>query len=180
MRYIALLRGINVGGHQVKMDALRRLFADLGLANVGSYIQSGNVFFDSDEADRAALRARIEGQLRATLGYEVATCLRTVEEFAAVMALDPFAGIALRPDMRFSVTFLAEPVATDLPLPYTTPKGDFALVGATAQELFVVWYLVAGRPGNGYGQLEKRYRVPSTTRFWHTAAKILAAARQPE
>ena len=73
MRYIALLRGINVGEHQVKMAALRRLFADLGLANVGFYIQSGNVFFDSDEADRAALRARIEGQLRASLGYEVAT-----------------------------------------------------------------------------------------------------------
>lgn len=179
MRYIALLRGINVGGHQVKMDALRRLFADLGLANVGSYIQSGNVFFDSDEADRAALRARIERRLRATLGYEVATCLRTVEEFAAVMALDPFAGIDLRPDMRFSVSFLAESVAVETMLPYKTPKGDFELVGMTPNELFVVWYLVAGRPGNGYGHLEKKYRVPATTRFWHTAAKILAAARQP-
>ena len=129
MRYIALLRGINVGGHQVTMAALRRLFADLGLANVGSYIQSGNVFFDSDEADRAALRARIEGQLRARLGYEVATCLRTVEEFAAVMALEPFAGIELRPDMRFSVSFLAESVAVETMLPYKTPKGDFELWG---------------------------------------------------
>lgn len=180
VRYIALLRGINVGGHQVKMDALRRLFGDLGLANVGSYIQSGNVFFDSDEADRAALRARIEGHLRATLGYEVATCLRTVEEFAAITALDPFAGIDLRPDMRFSVSFLAEAVAVETMLPYKTPKGDFELVGMTPNELFVVWYLVAGRVGNGYGHLEKKYRVPATTRFWHTAAKILAAARQPE
>ena len=73
MRYIALLRGINVGGHQVKMDALRGHFADLGLANVGSYIQSGNVFFDSDEADRYALQARIEDRLRAALGYAVPT-----------------------------------------------------------------------------------------------------------
>ena len=51
MRYIALLRGINVGGHRVAMVDLRRHFAGLGLTNVGSYIQSGNVFFDSDEAD---------------------------------------------------------------------------------------------------------------------------------
>lgn len=179
MRYIALLRGINVGGHQVKMDALRRLFADLGLANVGSYIQSGNVFFDSDEADRAALRARIEQHLRATLGYEVATCLRTVGEFAAVMALDPFAGIELRPDRRFSVSFLADPVAVETTLPHKTPKGDFELVAMTPNELFVVWHLVAGRPGNGYGHLERKYGVPATTRFWHTAAKILAAAQRP-
>jgi uncharacterized protein (DUF1697 family) len=180
MRYIALLRGINVGGHQVKMADLRRLFADLGFADVGSYIQTGNVFFDSDEADRAALRSRIEGHLRTALGYEVATCLRTVEEFAAVLALDPFAGIELRPDMRFSVSFLAEPVVVEPTLPYTTPKGDFALVRMTPQELFVVWYLVGGRPGSGFGPLEKRYKVPATTRFWHTAAKILAAAKPSE
>lgn len=178
MRYIALLRGINVGGHQVKMEALRRLFVDLGLTNVGSYIQTGNVFFDSDETDRAALRARIEAQLRASLGYEVATCLRTVEEFAAVLALDPFAGIELRSDLRFSVSFLVEPVVVATELPYTTPKGDFALVGMTPNELFVVWHLVDGRPGNGYGHMEKRFAVPATARFWHTAAKILMAARQ--
>ncbi len=176
MRYIALLRGINVGGHQVTMAALRRHFADLGLANVGSYIQSGNVFFDSDEADREVLRARIEGQLRGALGYEVATCLRTVEEFATVLARDPFAGIAVTPEMRLSVSFLARPVPPLPDLPYTTPKGDFELVAMTPTELFVVWYLVDGRPGNGYGHLERKLATPATTRFWHTAAKILAAA----
>ena len=179
MRYIALLRGINVGGHQVKMEALRRHFADLGLTNVGSYIQTGNVFFDSDEPDRAALRARIEGHLLSVLGYAVPTCLRTVEEFAAVMALDPFAGIELRPDMRFAVNYLTEPVALQPDLPYYTPQRDFALVGMTPTELFVVWYLVAGRPGQGYAHLEKRFNVLATTRFWHTSAKILAAARPP-
>lgn len=178
MRYIALLRGINVGGHQIKMDVLRGLFADLGFTAVGSYIQTGNVFFDSDETDRAVLRAQIEAHLQASLGYAVATCLRTVEEFAAVLALDPFAGIELRSDMRFSVSFLAEPVAVAADLPYTTPKGDFALVGMTPSELFVVWYLVDGRPGNGYGHMEKRFAVPATVRFWHTATKILTAARQ--
>ncbi len=178
MRYIALLRGINVGGHQVKMDALRRHFAALDLANVGSYIQTGNVFFDSDETDKAALRSRIEAHLRTTLGYEVATCLRTVDEFAALMVREPFAGIDLQPDMRFSVSFLAEAVAVETTLPYKTPKGDFELVGMTPNELFVVWHLADGRPGNGYGHLEKRYGVPATTRFWHTAAKILAAAQK--
>ena len=176
MRYIALLRGINVGGHQVKMEALRGHFADLGLAHVGSYIQSGNVFFDSDEADRDALQARIEERLRAALGYAVPTCLRTVEEFAAILARDPFAGIAVRPDMRLSVSFLARPVTPLTDLPQKTPRGDFELVAMTPTELFVVWYLVNGRPGNGYDHMEKKLGAPATTRFWHTAAKILAAA----
>ncbi len=178
MRYIALLRGINVGGHQVKMDTLRGLFADLGLANVGSYIQSGNVFFDSPEADRELLRAQIEGQLRERLGYGVATCLRTVEEFTQVLALDPFRGIEVRPDMRLSVSFLTEAVPIETELPYRTPKGGFELVGMTPTELFVVWYLVDGRPGNEYSHLEKKFRVPATVRFWHTSAKILAAAEK--
>lgn len=178
MRYIALLRGINVGGHTVKMDQLRRHFADLGLAGVRSYIQTGNLFFDSDETDRAALRRRIEDHLHGALGFAVPTCLRTVPELAALMARDPFAGIAVTPEMRLSVTFLAEPVALDLPVPSKTPKGDFELIGKTDGELFVVWHLVNGRPGNGFTLLEKAATVPTTTRFWHTTAKILAAAEQ--
>lgn len=176
MRYIAFLRGINVGGHQVKMAALREEFASLGYTNVASYIQSGNLFFDSAVQDRAVLRQQIETQLQATLGYAVPTCLRTTDELTTLLARDPFAGIELTPDRRFSVTFLSEPVATDPDLPYTTPKGDYTVVGMTPQELFVVWQLQDGRPGSGFTQLDRRYGVPNTTRFWHTTAKILAAA----
>jgi uncharacterized protein (DUF1697 family) len=151
--YIALLRGINVGGHVVKMDVLRRLFADLGLANVRSYIQTGNLFFDGDEEERSALRRRIEAHLQPALGYAVPVCLRTVEELERVVALDPFTGVAVTPDVRLSVTFLAEPVAVDLPVPSRTPKGDFELVGKTDRELFVVWHLserAAGQRLHGY------------------------------
>ncbi len=95
------------------------------------------------------------------------------------MALDPFADLKVTSEIRLSVAFLAEPVVLDLPVPYRTPKGDFNLVGKTDMELFVVWHLVNGRPGNGFALLEKAVPVPTTTRFWHTAAKILAAAKQP-
>ena len=176
--YIALLRGINVGGHTVKMEVLRRLFADLELASVRSYIQTGNVFFESDGEERPALRQRIAAHLQSALGYAVPVCLRTVEELERVVALDPFADVAVTSDVRLSVTFLAEPVAVDLPVPSRTPKGDFELVGKTDTELFVVWHLVNGRPGNGFTGIEKAVPVPTTTRFWHTTAKILEAARR--
>lgn len=176
-RYIALLRGINVGGHRVTMDRLRGLFRELDLDRVRSYIQTGNVFFESGERDTALLRTRIEAHLRASLGYEVAVCLRTVEDLERLMDLDPFKGVAVTPDVRLAVTFLAEPPAALPPVPSRTPDGAFEVIGATPTELFVVWHLKDGRPGNSYGFLEARMAVQTTTRFWHTTAKILAAAQ---
>jgi uncharacterized protein (DUF1697 family) len=174
---IALLRGINVGGHTVRMERLRGLFSELGFARVRSYIQSGNVFFDTPETDGPVLRARIEQHLKAALGYEVATCVRTVEELEGLLARDPFQGIASTPETRLAVSFLAEPTTVNLPVPYRTPDGAYELVGMTPSELFVVWHLRDGRPGNSYGLLERQVTVPATTRFWHTTAKILSAAR---
>lgn len=177
MTYIALLRGINVGGHTVKMGHLRGLFSELGFDRVRSYIQTGNLFFDSGEMDTQTLRTMIEHHLQASLGYRVATCLRTTAEVEHVLHLDPFHGISVTPEMRLAVSFLAEPSAITLPLPYRTPDGAYELVGMTPTELFVVWHLQNGRPGNSYGLLEKQITVPVTTRFWHTTAKILAAAK---
>lgn len=174
--YIALLRGINVGGHNVKMDVLRSHFAELGFTNVRSYIQTGNVFFESDESDRSSLRTKIEAHLQAALGYEVPTCLRTVEELEHVLALNPFRDVEVTPDVRLAVNFLAEPSKVDLPLPYQTPDGAYEVVSLTPTEIFVIWRLQNGRPGNSYGLIEKQLKVPVTSRFWHTTAKICAAA----
>jgi len=179
-RYIALLRGINVGGHTVKMDRLREVFGELGFDRVRSYIQTGNVFFDSAERDAQALRAKIEEHLRAALGYDVATCLRTVDALESLVSLDPFIGIAVTPAMRLAVTFLAEPVADLLPMPYLTPDGAYEAIAMTPTELFVVWHLKDGRPGNSYTHLERIVRTPTTTRFWHTTARILSAAKGAE
>ena len=76
IRYIAFLRAINVGGHVVKMDALRAHFAALRLTAVESFIASGNVIFLATSADPTALEQRIEARLAAQLGYSVATFLR--------------------------------------------------------------------------------------------------------
>jgi len=178
MTYIALLRGINVGGHNLKMDLLRGLFGELGFDHVRSYIQTGNVFFESSEHDMRVLRTTIERHLRMALGYEVATCVRTVQDVEQLLVRDPFTGIPVTPDIRLAVTFLAEPVTATLPMPYLTPDGAFELIGTTSTELFVVWHLRDGRPGASYNLFEKHFAVPATTRFWHTTAKILAAAKE--
>ena len=90
-KYIAFLRAINVGGHTVKMDHLRSLFAALGFANVETFIASGNVIFDSTSKSTKALEKKIEGYLEKTLGYPVATFIRSTAELARISEHKPFA-----------------------------------------------------------------------------------------
>ena len=89
-RYVALLRAINVGGRRVKMDHLRELFGALGFTNVETFIASGNVIFDSETEDTQTLERKIQDHLRGSLGYEVATFVRTVSELGNISRYRPF------------------------------------------------------------------------------------------
>ena len=88
-RYVALLRGLNVGGHRVQMDRLRGLFEDLGFEEVSTVLASGNVIFTARSEEMDGLRQVIESRLEDELGYEVATFLRTHDELAAISAGEP-------------------------------------------------------------------------------------------
>ena len=90
-RYVAFLRGINVGGHTVRMEALRAIFASMGLCGAETFIASGNVIFLSKPADVPALERRIEQQLQQALGYEVGTFVRSIEEVRQIARFEPFA-----------------------------------------------------------------------------------------
>ena len=94
-KYVALLRAINVGGHTVKMDHLRRLFEAIGFANVETFIASGNVIFESKSGNPKALERKIEKHLSETLGYEVATFVRATSELEIVSAYKPFSDAEL-------------------------------------------------------------------------------------
>jgi uncharacterized protein (DUF1697 family) len=112
-RIIAFLRAINVGGHNVTMAELRRLFEDLALKEVETFIASGNVIFTSSTKDIRALQQRIEKQLLRSLGYEVKTFLRTVEEVAAVAGHKPFNKAQLSSAAALNVAFLADPLSAE-------------------------------------------------------------------
>jgi uncharacterized protein (DUF1697 family) len=107
-RYIAFLRGINVGGHQVKMDDLRTSFEELDFDNVATFIASGNVIFETGRAKPATLTARIERQLRDSLGYEVPTFVRTDAELARIADHEPFADLEVAASDSSYVAFLYE------------------------------------------------------------------------
>lgn len=177
VKYIALLRGINIGGHRVKMERLRELFAGLGFADVRNYIQTGNIFFETFETDRAALIERIERHLFDNLGYEVPTFLRMVEELESAIELNPFKNIELTDDARFLVIFLQKPLPADFVLPYVSPKNDYEILRATDGEAFCVMKIINERVGNPAAIIEKTCKMKTTSRFFHTTIKILEAAR---
>lgn len=112
-RYVAFLRGINVGGHRVQMSRLRDEFAALGFTAAETFIASGNVIFDSPSRSTAALESRIEAHLGAALGYAVPTLLRTPAELRDVLAHLPFTPDEVSSAHAVHVIFLREPIGAD-------------------------------------------------------------------
>lgn len=176
-RYIAFLRAVNVGGRIAKMEHVRVLFTELGHTEVRSYIQSGNIFFESLEPDTDALAGALQAHLSRALGYDVAVFVRTVQSLEESLALAPFAGVELTPETRLSVVFTSAPLPATMPLPHISPKRDIEIRAITPGEAFAVLRQAVGRPSNPTAYIERVFRVRATARFYATTLKIVAAAR---
>lgn len=111
-QYLALLRGINVGGKNIiKMADLKSAFEAMGLLNVVTYIQSGNVLFQSDEKDKKILTDKIEKTLSKTFKYEAKLAIVSRKELKEIVHEAP-RGFGTEPDtFRYDVIFLKEPLA---------------------------------------------------------------------
>jgi uncharacterized protein (DUF1697 family) len=106
-RYVAFLRGMNLGGRRIKNDELQARFEELEMADVACFRASGNVVFAAEEDDEAKLAARIESGLGKSLGYEVPVFLRNADELNAIAAHEPFDARALRSSKgKLQVAFL--------------------------------------------------------------------------
>ena len=176
VRYVAFLRGINVGGHKViKMSDLARLFESLGFQNVKTYIASGNVLFDTAEANPDAVITEIENGLHTALGYEVRVILRTIPEIEDLVRMDPFKDVALGEHVRLYVTFLAEEPRSTLKLPYKSSAGEFQILQRKGRDIFSAVSLSGmSRSVDGMTFVEKEFGSVSTTRNWNTVRKIAA------
>lgn len=176
MQYVALLRGINVGGHRVKMDRLRALFEELGLQDVSTFIASGNVIFSTDSADAYSLTDRIERHLVQELGYEVPTFLRSPVELADIAAFEPPAAErGEHPEPSLYVAFLSTPPSTQLRDKLTS------LCSETDHFFFAkreVYWLIQGKLTESplfAKEFAKATRgVPATTRNVTTLRRLVA------
>lgn len=106
--YIALLRGINVSGHnKIKMTELKHILETMGLSRVQTYIQTGNVLFKSAE-DTESLRFRIENEIKTVFGISITVVLRTSMEFESIIVHCPYTDVPLAKGESVHVSILTE------------------------------------------------------------------------
>jgi uncharacterized protein (DUF1697 family) len=113
-KYLALLRGINVGGNNIiKIKDLKSCFEEMGFHDVITYIQSGNVIFSADEGDIAAITQRIETQLSSRFDYKSTVLVVTHETLKLVVGLAPPEFGSNKDEYRYDVLFLIPPFTVD-------------------------------------------------------------------
>lgn len=174
-KYIAFLRAINVGGHTVKMDHLRRLFEAMGFSGVETFIASGNVIFEADTTNTEAMDRQIEAALQEALGYPVATFIRTSGELADVAQYQPFPEEAWEAaGHTLYIAFLAAPpghAAWQKLLAFTTTVDEFHLHG---REVYWLCRKKMSESQFSGALLEKTLGLPATLRNSTTVKKMAA------
>ena len=174
---VAFLRGVNVGGHSVRMERLRTLFIELGFTDVHTYIQSGNVFFKTTIADTRLVESTIEAHLLATLGFAVPVFIRSVLLLQKCIQKADYRGEVVDNNSRQMVMFLSKPLPKVLVLPHISPTGEFEVIAVIQDIAFVRLHMRNGRSGNVTGYIEKTFGVKTTGRFYHTLCKMLLENR---
>ena len=171
MTYVALLRGINVGGkNKLPMATLAKIFSDEKCVEVSTFIQSGNVIFDAPKKDAATIGARVTRRIAGELGLDVPVVIRAAGELATVPARNPFAGAD---ENELHVMFLADappPSRARALDPARSPGDSFALVG---RDLYLRLPNGVGRTKLSNAYFDKALDTVSTGRNWRTVLKLI-------
>ncbi|MDQ1147924.1 uncharacterized protein (DUF1697 family) [Bacillus sp. SORGH_AS 510] len=174
--YIALLRGINVGGHNIiKMADLRQLLEKIGLQKVKTYIQSGNVLFEAEQ-DTTILTQQLEEEIKNTFGFPVPVILRTAEELEKIIKDCPYSVDSLNEGESVQLAFLADEPSQekiDYLQGFKSELDECQIVG---KEVYL-FFRQSIRDSKLATQLPK-LGVPATVRNWKTVLKIAAMAKE--
>ena len=178
---VAMLRGVNVGGHQkIQMAALKNLCASLGLRDVQTYIQSGNLVFREGHEDPATVARRLEKAIEAGFGFRPAVIVRTASELRKVIAKNPFAGRpGLEPNRLLCVFMDGTPTkqAREQLLALPCEPEELHIIGG---EVYIYYPQGMARPKISLVKMEKTLQCASTGRNWNTVNKLSAMAEELE
>ena len=163
----------------LRMDALRSMHETLGLSEVRTYIQSGNVVFQTKLKDPASVGRKLEDAIEKSHGFRPAVVIRTGEELRGVVARNPFAGRPGIEPNKLVVSFLTA-------RPDAAAAERLRAIKAAPEELHLVDRELYIYFPDGMGRsklpamLDKAFKVPGTARNWNTVTKLLAMAEELE
>lgn len=177
--YISMLRGINVSGQKmIKMDALRQMYELLNFSKVKTYIQSGNVVFESPDTNCLDIEQAIAQQISQTFGFEVPVMVKTLNELKTVIANNPFTDDKHKDVTKLHATFLSQQ-----PQQYYLDKLNTTQYAP--DEFVIITNTIYLSCPNGYGKtkltnnfFETKLKLSATTRNWKTVNELANIAEQ--
>ncbi|WP_298555520.1 DUF1697 domain-containing protein [uncultured Algibacter sp.] len=170
--YIALLRGINVGGHKkIPMADLRELLTKSGLINVKTYIQSGNVIFQSKELDSKVLENKIQKAILSHFGFDVPVLVKSKNEIESILNNCPFPE---EKKMNSYFIILNEALEKDLINETSQLKFPNEAFVITKNCIYIFYTLGAGKAKLGVNWFERKLKITATARNYKTMVKLLS------
>ena len=172
-RFVAFLRGINLGKRQIKMAELKDGLEAAGFSGVKTLLASGNVILDAP--NQTGLKARLDAAMSKQFGFPIEVVLRSDTEIKAMIASAPFAALPAGADVKLYVMMLDQPMVP--PPALRSIPGDYEVVRVDARDIYVVAYPKGdGRYGEGLDKLGKQLDkgLLVTTRNWNTIIKAAA------
>lgn len=172
--YIALLRGINVSGQKViKMAELRAHLEELGFINVETYIQSGNIIFNSGIDNLSELSQQIAQKISQQYGFDVPVLVKSKNEFEDIFSDNPYLTLRTEDVNYLHVTMLEEVFTADadnLLSPYKTKKEEFS---ASKKEIYLFFPDGYGKTKLTNNLIEQKLGIKATTRNWKTITRLM-------
>jgi len=173
MKYVAFLRGINVGGkNKIKMETLREMCAALGYENVKTYINSGNVIFETRKADDNALAVRIEQAIQSEFALNIKVMVRKIAEIEDIIKNNPFPG-QFENEKDLHVLFLDEKLPEDKRILLLSNNNENEQFAVRNREIFCLLRVSVLDSLLGKDYIGKKLKVSATARNWRTVNKIL-------
>ena len=172
-RYVALLRGINIGPHKkVPMSELKELFQGLGFTGVTTLLNTGNVIFDSTKTSVRRL-PDIESTILERFGFPVSVQVHPRALFDAIVEADPFRRVRVMPDTRLYVSFVGSSQKSGPSLPHSSLDGALRVIAKEGAAVFSVLDLSKAGTPDAMAVLERAFGKDITTRNWNTVQKIV-------
>jgi uncharacterized protein (DUF1697 family) len=174
-KFVAFLRSVNVSGQKIiLMKDLNLIFENAGFKNVKTYIQSGNVIFDSAIIEQNKIKIKIETVLNTSLGYKLDVLLRSHYDLNILIKNNPFNKMKPDENVKFYITFTSGLLQNKIKLPLESSKKDIEIIEQFNHDFFCLSKKVNGKFGFPNSFIEKEFKVIATTRNWTTLNKIFA------